>query len=83
MYAYCTRHILKGTYRCICILVKYVVFISQKNTLFKATQITVEAIEIMVVETIEVVKNTDGIRPEIQMEPGGGRQIDLSVTTQI
>ena len=35
------------------------------------------------VETIETVKNTDEIRPEIQMEPGGGRQIDLSVMTQI
>jgi hypothetical protein len=43
----------------------------------------VEAIEIMVVETIEVVKNTEEIRPEIQMEPGGGRQTDLSVTIQI
>ena len=36
------------------------------------------------VETIEVVKNTDEIRPEIQTEPGlGGRQTDLSVMTQI
>ena len=35
------------------------------------------------VETIEVVKNTDEIRPEIQMELGGGRQTDLSVMTQI
>ena len=58
------------------------VFISQKITLFKATQITVEAIEIMV-ETTELVKNTDEIRPEIQTEPGGGRQTDLSVMTQI
>ena len=41
-----------------------------------------EAIEIMV-EIIEVVKNTDEIRPEIQTEPGGGRQTDLSVMTQI
>ena len=64
------------------VLVKCVVFISQNITLFKATQITVGAIEIMV-ETIEMVKNTDEIRPEIQTEPGGGRQIDLSVMTQI
>ena len=76
--------ILKGTYVdiCpICILVKYVVFISQNITLFKATQITVEAIEM--VETIEVVKTTDEIRPEIPMKPGGGLQTDLSVMTQI
>ena len=40
-----------------------------------------EAIEM--VETIEMVTATEEIRPEIQMEPGGGRQTDLSVMTQI
>ena len=64
------------------VLVKCVVFISQNITLFKATEITVGAIEIMVA-TIEMVKNTDEIRPEIQTEPGGGHQTDLSVMTQI
>ena len=57
------------------------VFILQKITLFKVTQITVEAIEM--VETIEMVTATEEIQPEIQMEPGGGRQTDLSVMTQI
>ena len=65
----------------ICILVKCVVFISQTITLFKVTEITVEAIEM--VETIEMVTATEEIQPEIQMEPGGGRQTDLSVMTQI
>ena len=35
------------------------------------------------VETIEMVTATEEIQPEIQTEPGGGRQTDLSVMTQI